>query len=76
MRLNFWAGQRGSPAVALGLTIAAGLSVWLAAPYPVRLAAAALLVFVLPGWLLFRAIGLRFDDGPEEAGLVFGASLG
>ena len=58
------------------LTLAAGLLVWLPAPFWARLAAAGLLAFVLPGWSLLRLAGFRAGDRLEQGVLAVGLSYG
>ncbi len=62
--------------LALGLTILACLGVWFSAPFAIRLVAATLLAFFLPGWLLLQAVGFTAEDSLERVVLAFGASYG
>jgi hypothetical protein len=68
--------QRKALYLALGLTVLACLGVWLPAPYAIRLAAAALLVFFLNGWWLLRAVGLTAKSSLEQTVLASGTSYG
>lgn len=58
----------------LALIVVACLAVWLPAPFALRLAAAVLLAFFLPGWLLLRAIGFRLEDRLAQGVLAVGVS--
>jgi 4-amino-4-deoxy-L-arabinose transferase-like glycosyltransferase len=62
--------------LALGLTILVCLGVWLPTSFAVRLSAAMLLLFFLPGWLLLRALRVTAEDRLEQAVLAGGASYG
>ncbi|MEJ2558307.1 MAG: glycosyltransferase family 39 protein, partial [Anaerolineae bacterium] len=62
--------------LALGLTILACLGVWFSTPFAMRLVAATLLAFFLPGWLLLQAVGFIAEDRSERVVLAFGASYG
>lgn len=62
--------------LALGLTILACLGVWFSTPFAMRLVAATLLAFFLPGWLLLQAVGFTAEDRLERVVLAFGTSYG
>jgi hypothetical protein len=60
----------------LGLLGAACLGVWLPVPLLLKLAAATLLAFFLPGWLLLQAIDLTLTDIFERLTLAIALSYG
>jgi hypothetical protein len=60
----------------IGLTLAAGLSLWLPLPYIVRLTAAALLAVLLPGWLCLQLVDVSGDTMLEQLVLAAGAGYG
>jgi hypothetical protein len=62
--------------LALGLTILACLGVWVSTPFAIRLVAATLLAFFLPGWLLLQTIGFTAGDRLEQVVLASGTSYG
>lgn len=62
--------------LALGLTILACLGVWFSIPFAMRLVAATLLAFFLPGWLLLQTIGFTAEDRMEQVVLASGTSYG
>lgn len=60
----------------IGLTLAAGLSLWLPLPYIVRLAATVILAVLLPGWLFLQFVGVAGDTMLEQLVLAAGTGYG
>lgn len=69
-------GCRAPRYIFFAAILAICLIVWLPAPYAVRLVAAALLVFFLPGWALLQLARPRLDDLLERLLLSAGLSCG
>jgi hypothetical protein len=65
--------DRLMPAVAIGLTVAAGAATFASAPAPVRPAVVLLFLLIGPGVALVGL--LRLEDPLEELLLIVGASL-
>ena len=74
--MNGQSWQRKSLYLALGWAGAACVGIWVPAPFAAHLAAATLLAFALPGWLLLSAVGLNAGDWLEQLVLASGASCG